>query len=112
MDKKNVIDFFIAQKGDWFPAEQVPAIRQRLEAMDEERLMMVTSFEFKSPVLMLVLSILVGELGVDRFLLGEVGLGVLKLITCGGCGVWWLVDLFLVMGRTRKANLTKIMTLI
>jgi len=47
-------------------------------------------------VLCLVLSILVGGLGVDRFIMGQVGLGILKLITFGGCGIWWLVDVILI----------------
>jgi TM2 domain-containing membrane protein YozV len=33
-----------------------------------------------------------GNLGIDRFMRGQVGLGILKLITCGGCGVWTLID--------------------
>ena len=47
-------------------------------------------------VLALVMSILFGQLGVDRFIMGQVGLGILKLITFGGCGIWWLVDLILI----------------
>ena len=47
-------------------------------------------------VLALVMSIVFGELGVDRFIMGHVGLGILKLITFGGCGIWWLVDLILI----------------
>ena len=50
----------------------------------------------KNKTVALVLSILLGELGVDRFYLGYVGLGILKLITAGGCGIWWLIDLIMI----------------
>lgn len=47
-------------------------------------------------VLTLIMSIIFGSLGVDRFIMGHVGLGILKLLTLGGCGIWWLVDLILI----------------
>lgn len=43
----------------------------------------------------LLAGILAGNLGVDRFLLGQTGLGVMKLLTCGGCGVWQGIDVIL-----------------
>jgi TM2 domain-containing membrane protein YozV len=47
-------------------------------------------------VLTLIMSIMFGSLGVDRFIMGHIGLGILKLITVGGCGIWWLIDVILI----------------
>ncbi len=56
----------------------------------------------KSWTTALILSILLGGLGVDRFYLGYTGLGILKLITGGGFGIWWLIDIILI--ATKKLN--------
>ena len=43
----------------------------------------------------LLLSIFLGWLGIDRFYVNHIGLGILKLITCGGFGIWWLIDIIM-----------------
>lgn len=58
--------------------------------------------EKRNYMVALLLSIFVGSLGVDRFYMGYVGLGILKLITLGGCGIWWLIDLILIATKNLK----------
>lgn len=50
----------------------------------------------KSKTTAIILSVLLGTLGVDRFYLGYVGLGIVKLLTFGGFGIWWLIDLIMI----------------
>jgi len=63
--------------------------------------------ERKDRTLIFVVSLIFGYLGVDRFLVGDIGWGVLKLLTFGGCGILWLVDLFLIWGRVDSFNRRK-----
>jgi hypothetical protein len=45
---------------------------------------------------------LLGFLGVDRFYLGKVGTGIVKLLTIGGFGIWWLIDLILTLAGVQR----------
>jgi TM2 domain-containing membrane protein YozV len=58
----------------------------------------------KNPVVALVLSLFLGGFGIDRFYVGSIGMGVLKLFTLGLFGILTIIDWFLIMGIARKAN--------
>jgi hypothetical protein len=49
--------------------------------------------------LTLIMSICFGWLAVDRFMMGQIGWGLLKLFTFGGLGVWWLIDIILIASK-------------
>ena len=53
-------------------------------------------------LIVLLLSIFLGWLGIDRFYVGKIGTGILKLLTGGGCGIWWIVDIKIVMKFAAK----------
>jgi len=61
----------------------------------------------KDPGTMMLLAVILGGWGVDRFMLGDMGMGLLKLLTFGGCGILWLVDIFSVKDRTGEFNRKK-----
>ena len=88
------------------PAGSIPSIRTRLENTDiSESEILALQSQMKDPLLSILLSIFIGTLGVDRFYIGDVGLGIGKLLTGGGCGIWWLIDIFLIVDATKQKNL-------
>jgi len=59
----------------------------------------------KSHGVLVVLSILLGLIGADRFYAGRFGLGIVKLLTTGGWGIWWIIDIILaITGKQKDAN--------
>lgn len=107
--EQNAIDLFAATHAEKLPAEKMPIIREALVKITDNQQLMINSVQYKDPTTMLIVSILLGSWGIDRFLLGEVGLGVLKLLTCGGVGIWTIVDWFTVREKTRQQNFQKLM---
>jgi TM2 domain-containing membrane protein YozV len=102
------VDMFIMTNAKFFESFQINAIRERLLAMDDSKWGMVSTMQFKDPTVSLIVSILVGSLGIDRFIIGDTGLGIGKLLTCGGLGIWAIIDWFLIMPATREKNMQKI----
>lgn len=100
---KNEIDQLLAMHSTKLPFESLNIIKKKLENIEYETAAIYMS-QLKDPTISLIISVIVGAYGVDRFYLGDVEIGVAKLLTCGGAGIWWLVDLFLIMDATKKKN--------
>lgn len=109
MEQKK-IDMFIAQNATKFPQHKLGRIKEALTLLDDDKAAAVLYLyaDLQAPSTILIISVLCGALGVDRFMLGEVGLGILKLLTCGGCYVWWIIDMVSAQDRTREYNFKKL----
>tara|TARA_B100000575_G_C22986746_1_gene569154 strand:- start:111 stop:470 length:360 start_codon:yes stop_codon:yes gene_type:complete len=79
-------------------------LAKRLPKEERASFLMACEQEAKDSTTIFVISLFLGGLGVDRFLLGQTIIGLVKLITLGGCGLWWFIDLFLIMGATKDVN--------
>ena len=111
MDMQRV-DMFIMSNQKYLPSEKIPFLRDRLLQCDPQRWAMVSSVEMKDPTTLLLLSLFLGSLGVDRFMLGETGMGVLKLLTYGCCGILTIIDWFSVQNKARELNFQRIMAVL
>jgi len=101
---------FLATSSSKFPGAKLMYMKERLEKLDDSKMMMIQSMEYKDPTTMLLISIFLGHFGVDRFMLGDIGMGVLKLLTLGLCGILTIVDWFSIQNKTREKNFETFMT--
>ena len=106
------VDMFMMMNNKYLPESQILFIRERLLAADDSKEGLLHAIQFKDPIITLVLSLLTGNLGIDRFFIGDTGLGVAKLITCGGLGIWTIIDWFLIMNATREKNFARLMSVL
>ena len=96
----------------YFPTEKLALIRDKMAQNDDSRYVMITSVELKDPTTMLLISIFLGEFGVDQFMMGNTGKGILKLLTGGLCGILWIIDFCTISKKTKELNYNKIMTVL
>lgn len=98
-------DLFMANKSKFFPQESLGSIRELIDTLDANDINMINSLDFKDPTLYLIISIIGGTWGIDRFLIGDIGMGFLKLLTGGLCGILTIYDWFIIGNRVKQDNL-------
>ncbi|WP_162126653.1 TM2 domain-containing protein [Flavobacterium phycosphaerae] len=99
------VDMFMMSNAKYFEGHHLNAIREKLLSLDDSKWGMVQTLQFKDPTTSIIVSLLGGGLGIDRFMIGDTGMGIGKLLTCGGLGIWTIIDWFLIMGATREKNM-------
>ena len=113
---QNKINMFLATNAKFFTPAQLTDLRNRITELDDSLLMYTSQLKDPTTALIDVPSQakgsaagphsfnFTGGLGIDRFYIGDTGLGIGKLLTGGGCGIWSLIDWFLIMDDTRNKN--------
>ncbi|WP_353084534.1 TM2 domain-containing protein [Flavobacterium sp.] len=104
MDAQKV-DMYMMMNSKYFESYHLNAVREKLLSLDDSKSGIVHSLQFKEPTTALIISIFGGAYGIDRFYIGDTGMGVGKLLTCGGLGIWAIIDWFMIQGATREKNM-------
>lgn len=111
MDQQK-IDMYIMTNQKYFPEEKIMYLKDKLKTIDEEKFSLISTVELKDPMTILLVSIFLGSLGIDRFMIGDTGMGILKLLTAGCCGILTIIDWFSIQKKAKDLNFNKIMALI
>lgn len=106
------VDMYVMTNQKYFPAEKIAYLKDKLRTMDEEKFSLLTTVEMKDPTTVLLISIFLGGLGIDRFMIGDTGMGILKLLTAGCCGILTIVDWFTISKKTKELNFNNVMSLL
>lgn len=116
---------YVLNNSSSFPSEKLPLLQQELAGLDDSALNALMMVPLKNPLVALLLAIFFGELGVDRFYVGNKELGFLKLAAMGITFVlmfvligflllpliylWKLIGCFLIMKACKEANYQRLM---
>ncbi len=106
--EQSKLDMYLATNAKMFSPTKMPMIKEALSKLDDSKFIYLQSVEYKDPNTVLILSIILGTLGIDRFILGDASMGVLKLLTCGGVYIWWILDMVNAQQRTQEYNYKKL----
>ncbi len=111
MDQQKV-DMFIMTNQKYFPTEKIVFLKEKLKSIDDDKFALVSAMDMKDPTTLLLFSLFLGGLGVDRFMMGETGMGILKLLTGGCCGILTIIDWCTISKKVKERNFNQLMLLI
>lgn len=111
MDEQK-INLWLGSNAKYFDATQIPILREKLKKASDEQYIAVQPQSYINPTVTTIISVLFGGLGIDRFMVGDIGMGVLKLLTGGLCGVLWLIDIFTISKKVKNKNFAQVSMLL
>ncbi|CDE72046.1 tM2 domain-containing protein [Acidaminococcus sp. CAG:917] len=107
------IAIVMSRISDKIPSQDVTMVRHALQSASDDCVVDITSLPLKSPGGCVVLSLFLGGLSIDRFYLGDVGIGIAKLLLGWlTLGIWNFIDIFLCYKKAKVINRDKILSAI
>lgn len=111
MDEQK-INLWLGSNAKYFDATQIPILREKLKNASDEQYLAVQTQSYIDSTVTTIISVLLGGWGIDRFMVGDIGMGVLKLLTGGLCGVLWLIDIFTISKKVKNKNFAQVCMLL
>ena len=110
MDQLKVTEFLEKNKDFLFPNKErtEASVKNALISAPDDFEKYMRNIPFRKPSTLQIISIFPGSLGVDRFYLGDIKMGILKYFTFGGLGIWWIKDIISAKDRCRAYNCKKL----
>lgn len=99
-----LVQSFLVRYSDCFDTMAIIDVQNKLNELDDSKFGILMSMNLQKPTIILLIAIL---LGWERFFLDDIGAGVLKVLTCQGLWIWWLIDIFTAQRRTYQYNYRK-----
>ncbi len=96
-----LVQSFLVRYSDCFDTMAIIDVQNKLNELDDSKFGVLMSMSLQKPTVILLIAIL---LGWERFFLDDISAGVLKVLTCQGLGIWWLIDIFTAQRRTYQYN--------
>ena len=106
------VDMFLMSNQKYFPTEKMMYLKDKLYKLTEDKFSLLSTVEMKDPTTILIISLLIGAWGIDRFMLKDTGMGILKLLTGGCCGILTIIDWFSVQKKAKEMNFNNVMMLL
>jgi TM2 domain. len=110
--KTALTDRFLVQNQSDLPDDKIPMLRENMLNCSLAKLSEIQGLSLRRVGNMQFISLVLGWSGIDRMLLGEVGIGLLKLCTVGCCGLLMLYDWLAIPFKTRQYNYIQVMSVL
>ncbi len=108
--KEETVRQIVSAVGDKLPEEKMMMFKNKLAELPDEKADEIMCVALYNPTHILLFSIFLGGFGIDRFMIGDTGLGVGKLLLgWATCGIWPLIDIFMSYKKAKEKNFNKLM---